>query len=191
MADDFREHYADEMQRAMDSHSHALTTIGEAHRMTHDGFMYHASGKVTGILNAGVQDFLISVPAGSFPHIQRIAINASRGDIDLIWYEDTVTSADGTPLISVNTNRNSALTGNTAFFIDPTITGLGTVMSTNWAPPTATGIGQSPRGIINVNEGEEWILKPSTKYGFRMVNNSGATISVRYEFVWYEIRYEL
>lgn len=174
-------------EMAFDPFASALTVIDEPHRMTHDGFVFHASGKVTGILDAGVQDFLMSCPANCFPHVQKWNINGGRGDIDLLWYEDTVTSSDGTPLLAVNTNRTSSNTPNCQAFINPTITDLGTIMTTNWAPPTGVGVGQTPNGTINVNEGEEWILKPATKYGFRMVNNSGATISARFEIVWYEI----
>ena len=35
--------------------------------------------------------------------------------------------------------------------------------------------------------GEEWILAPSTKYLFRITNNSGGILDLSYEFVWYEI----
>ena len=41
-------------------------------------------------------------------------------------------------------------------------------------------------GVVNSNVGEEWGLVPSTKYNFAITNQSGATISVYYEFLFYE-----
>jgi len=189
MADNFREHVADEMQRAMDPHAHALTTIDALHRMIHDGFVYHASGKVTGMVDTNVDEFLLTVPAGVSPHFQRLQLTTGRGDIDLRVYEGTTTSADGAAVGTLNVNRNSTNTAGTVLTTGPTITGDGTLIHTQWTPPTATGVGQSPAGIIGETNGEEWILKPSTKYLIRVTNNSGATISYRYELLWYEIGY--
>jgi hypothetical protein len=189
MADNFREHYADEIMRAMDPFSHALTTLDEIHRLTHDGFVYHTSGKVTGMINANVDDFLLSVPAVTFPHFQRLQITAGEGDIDMLVYEGTTTSADGAAVSVFNVNRNSSNTPDTVLTTGPTVTDVGTLIHTQWIPPSATGVGQSPAGVVGETNGEEWVLKPSTKYLVRITNNSGSTISYRYEMLWYEIDY--
>ena len=191
MADNFRPHYFDEVEKAMDPHMHASTTIDALHRMTHDGFVFHSSGKVTGMINAEVDEFLISVPAVSFPHFQRFRLFAGRGDLDLVVYEGTTTSADGTPLTSSNTNRNSANTASTLLFGTPTVTDDGTLIHTSWFPPTSAGQGQAgATGLAGETNGEEWILQPSTKYLLRITNNSGATIDYAYEMLWYEIGYD-
>lgn len=181
----------DEEGRKFDQFVHAVTTIDSLHRMTHDGFVYHASGKVTGMIADNVDDFLITTPALSFPHFQRLQITTGRGDIDMLVYEGATTSADGAAITVLNVNRNSANTPNAVFTSGPTVTDVGTLIHTQWTPPTATGVGQSPSGIVGETNGEEWILAPSTKYLIRITNNSGATIDYRYEMLWYEVGYEV
>jgi hypothetical protein len=165
----------------------AIVVIQEPHWATHRGFMHHISGKVTGMITANVDDYLLVTPALNFPHIRRLQFDFGSGDIDVQIYEDSTASADGSPLTSFNTNRNSSNTPLLVFNDAPTITGVGTLMHTTWVVPTAAGIGGSAEGISGVTSGEEWILKPSTKYLVRVTNNSGDTIAYRYELLWYEL----
>jgi hypothetical protein len=181
---------ADHEADKFDVLTRSVSAIDSTHRMTHEGFLHHTSGKLTGLLDTGVQDVLISVPAATFPHFHRATISFGAGDIDIVVSEGATTSDDGTPSPVFNTNRNSAIANGTQIFIDPTVTGVGTVFHTQWAVPTAAGIGASEQGIANVTSGEEWILKPSTKYLLRITNNSGSTIDMRYELFWYEIKWE-
>jgi hypothetical protein len=192
MADNFRNEFEkhEEELRKFDPFAHAVTVIQEQHRMGHDGFMFHSSGKVTGMIDANVDDFLLAVPAATFPHLQRIRFTFGAGDIDLQSYEGTTTSADGAAQSVLNTNRNSANTPDTVLTIGPTVSTPGTLVHTAWAAPTATGTGLSAEGAGAVEAGEEWVLTPSTKYLFRITNNSGATIDYRWEFLWYEVGYD-
>jgi hypothetical protein len=191
MADNFREHAGDEEQYKFDPLAHAVSTIDALHRMTHDGFVYHTSGKVTGMVDANVDDFLLEVPALTFPHFQRWRFGFGRGDIDIQVYEGTTTSDDGTEITAIyNTNRNSANTPDLNIFSAPTVTDVGTLVHTTWMVPTSTGVGLSSAGLVGETNGEEWVLKPSTKYLIRVTNNSGATVSYAYEALWYEIGYD-
>jgi hypothetical protein len=189
MSDNYRPHFWDEMTKAMDPYVHAITAVAEVHRMSHDGFMHHVSGKQTGIANAASAEFLMVVPADVRPHITRVELDVGAGDVDLLMYEGTTTSADGTALTSKTTNRNSIHTPGCVAYGGPTVTGDGTQFHQVWAPPTSAGVGQKV-GIMNIALGEEWVLQPSTKYLFRITNNSGGTISLGYEFVWYEVAYQ-
>jgi hypothetical protein len=190
MADNFREHYADEQHRLLDQFSHSLTVIQEPHRLSHDGMVFHASGKVVGLANGADAEFAMIVPAGSFPHVQRVRLDTERGDIDLTMYEGSTFSNDGTPITAHNVNRNSSNTALVIPHASPTITDDGTLFHTHWVPATASGVGASS-GVMDINAfGEEWILQSNTKYLFRITNNSGGAIDYRYEFVWYEISYE-
>jgi hypothetical protein len=192
MADNFREHYADELQRAMDFRAHALTTIDEMHRMGHDGFVYHASGKVTGMIADNVDDFLIVSAAGNFPHFQRLRFNFERGDIDIQVYEGTTVTDDGVEITAFNTNRNSSNTPAMKLYSGPTVSAAGTLVHTSWIVPTPTDVGQDKSvGIVGETNGEEWLLAPSTNYMVRITNNSGATLAYAYEALWYEIGYLL
>jgi hypothetical protein len=187
----YRLNPGDEEARKFDQFAHAVTTIEELHRLTHDGMVYHTSAKVLSLADAGVYDILIAVPAGTFPHFQRLQLTVGRGDVDIDMYEGTTTSADGTVVGSFNVNRNSTNTASTVTSHTPTITGDGTQIHTQWLAPTATGVGGSvPAGIVGETNGEEWVLKPNTKYLIRVTNNSGATINFRYEMLFYEISYE-
>jgi len=191
MPDNFRRLQAsDEEMRKFDPFVHAVTTITSPHRMAHDGFMFHASGKVTGMVDSNVDEFLLVTAAGNFPHLQRMRFDFGRGDIDVQAYEGATTSNDGTPIVIHNTNRNSSHTADLSFNSAPTLTGDGTLIHTTWAPPTANGVGQSAQGVSNIEAGEEWILQPSTKYLIRVTNNSGGTISYRWELLFYEVGYD-
>jgi len=183
----FRLSTNDEILHAFDPLHHAHTTIDVTHRVAHDGFMHHASGKVTGMVADNVDDFLITTPAGVYPHLQRVNFDFGDGDIDIQTYHSSTTSAPGTTLANLNTNRNSSKTAGAVLSFGPTVTGIGTLMHTAWAPPTATGNGQSAAGISDIENGEEWILAPSSKYIIRVTNGSGSEIEYRYEFLWYEL----
>ena len=173
-------------QNSYDDEVHSLSVIEEIHRMNHAGFMFHSSGKVTGMIADNVDDFLL-VTGDLEVHLQSMNFNFGRGDIDVLAYEDTVTSNDGTPITTLfNTNRNSANTPLMTLFSAPTVTGVGTLIHTTWVVPTATGVGQSPAGITTDGNGEEWELKPNSKYMVRITNSSGATIDYRWELRWYE-----
>jgi hypothetical protein len=182
-----RKGIAHETQHAFDLYANAYTVIAEPHRMSHDGFMFHASGKVTGLANAASADFLMVVPAGVYPHVQRVRLDVEAGEVDLVMYENVVTSDDGAAVTSFATNRNSANTPEALIYSAPTITDIGDLFHTRWVPPTGAGVGSSI-GVVDVNVfGEEWLLAASNKYLFRITNNSGGVLDYAYEYVWYEI----
>ena len=188
MAQEFRLDSRDEETFKFDKYAHAVTVIQEQHRLSHDGFMFHASGKVTGLANDATQDFLLAVPAGVFPHLQRFNLNLESGDIDVLMREAVTTSDDGAANGELNVNRNSSITPSSVLSLGPTVTDAGLLIHTQWVPPTGAGVGSSA-GVLDIQNGEEWILKPATKYLFRVTNKSGGTIALRYEFVWYEVGY--
>ena len=176
-----------EMQQAFDKYANALTVITEPHRMIHDGYAYHASGKITGILAAGIHEMMFRVPAGAYPHLHVLRMQFGAGDVDMVAYEGVTVSADGTEVPSHNLNRNSSNVPAMLLFDSPTVTDDGLEIHRQWTPPTATGQGQSVEGVVNVEQGEEWVLKPSTDYLFRITNNSSDTIDMGFEVMWYEI----
>jgi hypothetical protein len=154
--------------------------------LVHGGFMFHSSGKQTGLANAASAVFLMDAPAGVFPHIQRVELNVGSGGIDLIMRENVVTSADGTPLPVLNVNRNSATVPGALIYGTPTITDAGDDFHTIWIPDTGAGVGSST-GVMDVDQGEEWVLAENVKYSFTITNNSGGAVDFSYEFVWYEV----
>ena len=190
MADNFRKSPGDEEGYKFAPDIHAVTTMEHLHRMGHDGFLFHSSGKVTGMVDANVDEFLL-VTSTLEVNFSRFRLAFERGDIDVEMYEGTTASADGTPQTVFPTNRNATSSSAAVLNFAPTVTVDGTLIHTGWLPPTAVGVGQSSEGVTTDTSGEEWILKPSTKYLIRLTNNSGATLSYRWEFLWYEPNYDI
>lgn len=172
---------------SIDEHSGAVICITEPHALAHAGKMFHASAKITGILTATTREFLFKNPAANYPHIHRIRTNLGSGNIDIVAYEAPTTTADGTPIPVLNTNRPSIITPNLELFASPTVTVLGTEIHRQWVPPTAAGVGQSASGVQGADAGEEWVLAPSTNYLYQITNNSGSTISAWIEVLFYEL----
>ena len=179
----------DERKRQYDQFAHAVTVIQEQHRLIHDGMFFTTSGKQTGFADATSVEFLISPPAGCFPHIQSMVLNFGRGDIDFEAYEGPTVTDNGTALPTRNVNRNSTNTPALNLYANPTTTDDGVMGFQLWVPPTGTGTGQSANGTAGVGQGSEWILKPETQWLVRLTNNSGSTIDWSYEFSWYELSY--
>ena len=191
MADNFRVNTSyDEEMRKFDPYAHAVTVITEQHRLIHDGMFFNVSGKQTGWTNGTTQQFLVSPPAGCFPHIQTMILNFGKGDIDFVAYENPTITDNGSPLTPVNVNRTSANTAALQLYAAPTVTDNGTHEFTLWVPNTSTGNGQSANGITGVGQGSEWVLNESTPWLIVLTNNSGATIDWAYEFSWYELGYD-
>ena len=187
--EEFRDSYGDEELRKFDKYVHAVTVISEPHRLAHDGFMFHASKKETGILNAGVEECLFIT--GTKPvHLNRWRVESGGGDIDIDIYEGATVSANGTALSVHCTNRLALNTALTTLYDGPTVTDDGTLIHSQWVPPTSSGIGQSADGA-QAEAGEEWILAPNTNYLIRVTNNSGDTISIWEEYLFYEVGYEV
>lgn len=178
----------DEALRCWDSIVHALTVMDHEHRMIHDGMAFHATHRTASLANGGTLEGLIAVPAGAFPHMTGMLFTFGAGDLDIETFEGTTTSADGTAVNSFNRNRNSTNTPNIVLTHTPTITDDGTKIHDRLVPPTGAGVGNQ-EGVVSPNLGEEWILKPSTKYLVRVTNNSGGAIKVTMEILWYEPSY--
>jgi hypothetical protein len=150
--------------------------------MVHDGYMFHSTGRVTDLANAADYELLFAVPAGCYPHIQKIVFHIEGAPMDVEVFEGTTTSADGTAVTTKNTNRNSALTPDAVLTHTPTVTGDGESMHDRYIPTAGKDTGQIAGSLY-----EEWILAADTKYLIRLTNNSGAIADLSYEVMWYEI----
>ena len=179
-----------EARKLLDYHQHAVTAIDSLHRLVHDGMVFNATGKVATLANGATDVFLMSVPAGVYPHMNRATFNFGLGDVDVVTRKDVVTSADGSVVAAPNTNQNSSNTAQMVLTSAPTITDAGTVLHTTWATPTATGTGiHTNTGISGVTPGEEWVMEANTKYSMSITNNSGSTIAYSYDLLFYEVSY--
>lgn len=165
----------------VDPYTDCVGAISEEHLMAHLGNMFHVSGKVT--LAAGAShSLLFRVPAFTYPHLSRVRLTTSQGDVDILSFEDSTITAPGALAPMFNTNRNSANTPGMQVYFQPTVSADGTQLHTLWAHPT-----QLETGISEVSKGEEWILKPDTDYLLRITNNNASAITHVPEILWYEI----
>jgi hypothetical protein len=72
----------------------------------------------------------------------------------------------------------------------PTISDLGTQIDYALMP-TLSAVGSNVGGVTGPDIGEEWVLKPSTKYLLRLTNNSGGAVDVGFHLFWYELDYSI
>jgi hypothetical protein len=153
--------------------------------------IFNWTGKGLALANEGVVDFLLVTGAKPI-HMNRVSFFFGRGDIDMVNYSGVTTSANGSDVSSTikNVNEESTNTDSTlTVFTGPTVTDIGTLIHTAWAPPTATGQGQTHSGT-GIDSGEEWVLKPNTKYLWRITNNSGVEIDYAWDNLFYDLSYE-
>jgi hypothetical protein len=166
----------------------AITQIDSLHRGIHDGHVYDVTGKHLALADEGVLELLISVPVGTYPHMNRNNFTFGKGDVDVVVRSGVTQTDEGTELISHNVNEASSNRPVTKFYYGPTITVAGTVKHVLWAPPTGTGIGQSANGIGGITAGEEWVMAPGD-YSITITNNSGSVIDLSYDMLFYELGY--
>ena len=188
MADNFRDSEADEYARTYDPYAHAFTTIQEEHRLIHDGMGFQITHYVASLAASGSAELLVAVPAGTFPHFRKYTTTATGGPVRMRVYEGTTTSDDGTGITSFNLNRNSTRSASTVITHTPTISADGTLIET-LLHPTPTAIGANVGGVTGPDVGEEWVAKPSTKYLYRVTNDSAGAVAVCVYAFWYEIGY--
>ena len=177
---------ADAEADKFDPYTRAVSTLPAARRMIHEGMMFVATIKATGLVAAAVVEILLVT--GAEPCFLREAgYKLGRGDIEIDLYEAITASPNGSAVTIFNKNRLSSNAALATVFTGPTVSDTGTLIHKEWIPPTATGVGQSADGTSNAIDGDEWVLAASTKYLFRMTNLSGATIDYQVELEWEEV----
>jgi len=187
----FRKSINDELLRSFDIFSHSITVIGEKHRMIHDGFFFNATGVVAAVANNASADILLTFPAGHFGHLTLVEFTIDDGPATALFYENVVTSADGTAVNVRNHNRvNGNDASNAVVTLGPTITDIGDELDIRHIPgggPPGQNAGQLVAG-----EDAEWLLgSPTveTKYMWRLTNQSGGAITIGFHFNGYEPGY--
>jgi hypothetical protein len=124
-------------------------------------------------------DFLVKVGALGAHATFGIAVG---GNCELLIYGGTTVSADGAALASISKNREDVGTAQTIVYDTPTVTGVGTLLLTQYVPGgtrgTAAGGGWSE---------PEWILAPDTNYLIRITNRAGGSgIQLSISLEWSE-----
>lgn len=158
-----------------------LIVTDHVHHEIHEGEMFTASyvlphGSELG--NDTSFDMLVSTST-KIPHL--FGTVSVGGDAEILWYEGTTTTDDGTEITVYNMNRNSSEAPVEDVFYTPTIDTIGTLLQHVFTPG---GSGPQAGGGATRNT-SEWLLKPSTKYLLRVTNRSGSAYMLSVHFEWY------
>jgi len=139
-------------------------TIEHAHHEIHEGNHFSFTRSKT-MDTVTANTVTITAPASASGFIHLIADIESTGAASWTFSEAPEASA-GSALSSYNNKRNSATTDPTTIAGGVVWTSAGTILQTHYIGST------NPRSNLGgVNQGRmEWILNPSTKYGFRVAN---------------------
>lgn len=115
-------------------------------------------------------------------HLSLISATVSSGPCRVFLFENTTVSALGTALSVINLNRASSNVSAIAVYHTPTITSDGTDIHSDFMP-----LGKD-QGGSNIAAGYEnhMVLKPNTKYMFRVLNESGGIIKAAICIAWFE-----
>jgi hypothetical protein len=163
----------------IEQYSGAYRSIEVEHAKIHDGKGFLSNGKAT-IASAASQTRLFKNPAGNYPHLRMLLVDATSAPIELAFYESPVTTADGTPSVVHNYNRASTNTPNLLLYGSPTVTSNGTLLETILVGGTRNS------GGMGIDIPTEWVLKPATNYLLIATNISTGSSDTYAHIFWYE-----
>ena len=156
-----------------------LVTIDQVHHQQHEGEAFHYSEVIT-LGSAAVQDYLLTVPAGKYPHLI-YSVDGIYG-VTIELYEATGKTQSAAAVSVYNRNRNSAKV--------PSMTvkkgtdgGSGDGTRILWK---RSGSGTSGGKLAaSVAERSERVLKAATAYIFRLTSAASSN-DISIELDWYE-----
>lgn len=169
---------ADRLIRA-DPSTHALLAMAYEHHEMHAGshFFIKRVADVSG--SDTVVETIFTTPDSDL-QIHAKAVLYAEAEFLVEIFEGVAVSANGTPCVAFNNNRNSTKTPQLQCFDAPTVTDDGTLM---WA--AKVGSGRSDTGV-SPGFNYEIIVKPNTTYMFRITKATSGTHWIDTDFFWYE-----
>ena len=169
-----------------DEHIISVTSIEWEHELIHEGKLFQLSGRITA-LGAGATTYLHGLTDGGQVHFRAAEIITDGVPVDVVLYEDSDITANGTELFGKNKNRNFSDTHTFRIFAGPTIgvAGLGTELEWGFIPVAGPGQTGGTAGLFAT----EWVLDDASNYVIGITNNDlqAIDISYSYNFLWYEV----
>ena len=168
----------------VDEMTQTLQTITYAHHEIHGGGMYRSGFSDTLLADATVDISVLTPSNGKQMHLE-VDIDSANA-INVWLYEDTEITANGTPIVPLNANRNSKKTTSVeAFLLN------GTVVTTNatiLAHRQVGSTGERKEGWAGGGGAtrSEWVLRENAWYTFRVDELSGSDQHVSLRMEWYE-----
>jgi len=167
----------DEIHNVVDNYG-SLKTIDRAHSSVHDGVSWTYAG--AGSVVACQSIYFMGVTGDVTAHLWEFFVKTDSAPITVEFYEGATTSNDGTPQTPLNRNRQGTFTPSMQVFAGPTVTSDGTQL-------ILAKILGNQQTVSSDNLEGEWILKKSTKYTFKITNNSQQAANIAAGFNWLEI----
>lgn len=164
----------------------ATLTYNEIDALTFDSVStagvtnYSVSATISSLAN-GASAYLLGVTSTTTVTFTDFELTSDNGNILIQLYEAGTVSANGTPITSYDMDRQGATTATMTTFVNPTVTGDGTLLSTHEIPST-----DKKTGGGGEHTGENWRFKLSTNYFLKITNNSGSVANLRGNFYWSE-----
>jgi len=166
----------------------ALSVNDELKIAIHSGDAY--SFDLDGTIAATSSIFMLGITGDKQIHFDVMSGNFQKGGIRVWLYEAPTTTANGTAQTPVNMDFVSIKTSTLSVFMTPTITGTsyGVKKSSKYFPLTGGGANVSPaQGDIAGGR----ILKPNTKYLFRVENIDNSECIFGINFIWHDSEFIL
>jgi len=161
------------------------------HHQIHEGEAWHYDSYVVNLASASTYDIVFTVPNITIPagiatveRVPHFRYSVEANDICTIFFYEapTVTGGTGTAASWINFERNGTYTAKTTILLAPTVTGVGTIIDSEYfiqsAAANRTGGGEG--GTV-----EEFVLKNNTKYLYRITSGANGC-DIHTNFFMYE-----
>lgn len=161
------------------------------HHQIHEGEAWHYDSYVVNLASASTYDIVFTVPNITIPagiatveRVPHFRYSVEANDICTIFFYEapTVTGGTGTAASWINFERNGTYTAKTTILLAPTVTGVGTIIDSEYfiqsAAANRTGGGEG--GTV-----EEFMLKNNTKYLYRITSGANGC-DIHTNFFMYE-----
>lgn len=169
----------------------ALSVVDNMGGLVHYDELQHAIHKgeafafdAEGSIPANTSIYLMGITGAKEVHFDSFSGDFSQGNIRITLLEDGTTSANGTLQTPYRLNRVIPATNTLILYTAPTVLTDGNKMSGRFLPLSGGGANTAPRsGVIAGGR----VLKPNTKYLFKITNTDANTANVYgINFTWYE-----
>lgn len=161
----------------------SVRTIPLDNSLVHQGKGFMYKGKSL-LATATIAKFLLVTPADIDIHFRAWSIKSTVGPLDIAVYEAATTSALGTLVSAINTNRQTTILPKMLLYASPTVVTNGTLLIEEYIGGV-TGGAPVIAGEEVVNN-VEWFLKRNTKYLITLNNTSGTTATIITSLSWFE-----
>lgn len=143
------------------------------------GKMFQHTRKHSSVSSGGTVEYVLVTPASPNVRLMAYIYEADGSPVDVYLYEGITTVSDGTAEPIMNMSRNGASAA-CALTHTPTTPSGGTEITYHLLPDVAKA------GGTGEGNGAHWILKPSTKYLFRVTNNDTGSNDISTLIRWSE-----